>query len=340
MRRFGLLASALSAALVLAGCGSPKEEVNVYSARKEALIKPLLDRYTEQTGVTVNLITGSADALVERMKAEGEHSPADLLVTVDAGRLYRAQQEDLLAPTRSDELDRQVPPALREPEGPWFGLSVRGRVIVYAPDRVDPANLSTYEALADEQWADRICIRSSDNIYNQSLVASLIAHDGEAATQQWAEGLVANMARDPVGGDRDQIKAVAAGECDLAVVNTYYLGMMQAAEDAATRDIGNRMAVFWPNQDSRGAHVNISGAGVATNAPNPDKAVELLEFLVSDESQQWYAETNHEYPVRPGVPVSERLRSWGEFKQDDLPLVKLGELNAEAVKVMDRAGWK
>lgn len=340
MRRFGLLVSLLVAALITTGCGTQTDEVNVYSARKEALIKPLLDRFSEQTGTTVNLITGSADALVERMKAEGEHSPADVLVTVDAGRLYRAQEEGLLAATSSQELDRQVPPALREPEGRWFGLSVRGRVIVYAPDRVDPANLSTYEALADEQWADRICIRSSDNIYNQSLVASLIAHDGEQATREWAEGLVANMARDPVGGDRDQIKAVAAGDCDLAVVNTYYLGMMQADQDDETRDIAHRVRVFWPNQDGRGIHVNISGAGVTTNAPNPDNAQKLLEFLVSDESQQWYAETNHEYPVRPGVPASELLQSWGEFKQDDLPLVKLGERNADAVKVMDQAGWK
>ena len=340
MRRLGLLVALLTATLITTGCGTQTDEVNVYSARKEALIKPLLDRFSEQTGITVNLITGSADALVERLKAEGEHSPADLLITVDAGRLYRAQQEGLLATTSSDELDRQVPPALREPEGRWFGLSVRGRVIVYAPDRVDPANLSTYEALADPQWAGRICIRSSDNIYNQSLVASLIAHDGEPATRQWAEGLVANMARDPVGGDRDQIKAVAAGDCDLAVVNTYYLGMMQADQDAETRDIAHRVRVFWPNQDGRGIHINISGAGITANAPNPDNAQKLLEFLVSDESQRWYAETNHEYPVRPGVATSELLQSWGDFKQDDLPLVKLGELNADAVKVMDQAGWK
>ncbi len=339
MRRLSVLFS-LMAALVVTGCSSQSEEVNVYSARKEALIKPLLDRFTSETGITVNLITGSADALVERMKAEGEHSPADVLITTDAGRLYRAQQENQLATTDSDTLTKQVPAALRDPAGHWYGLSVRARVVVYAPDRVDPSELSTYEALADEQWDGRICIRSSDNIYNQSLTASLIAHNGEADTEQWAEGLVANMARDPVGGDRDQIKALAAGECDLAVVNTYYLGMMQGGDDADSREIANQVAVFWPNQDGRGAHINISGAGVAANAPNPDNAVRLIEFLVNDESQQWYAETNYEYPVRADVPVSDLLQEWGEFKQDGLPLIKLGELNADAVKLMDRAGWK
>jgi len=339
MRRLSVLFSLLTA-LVVTGCSSQSEEVNVYSARKEALIKPLLDRFTSETGIAVNLITGKADALVERMKAEGEHSPADVLITTDAGRLYRAQQEQQLAAVDSDVLSEQVPAALRDPDGYWYGLSVRARVVVYAPDRVDPSALSTYEALADEQWRDRICIRSSDNIYNQSLTASLIAHNGETETEQWARDLVANMARDPVGGDRDQIKALAAGECDLAVVNTYYLGMMQAADDAGTREIADQVQVFWPNQDGRGAHVNISGAGVAANAPHPENAVRLIEFLVSDESQQWYAETNHEYPVRADVPVSDLLQEWGEFKQDELPLVKLGELNGDAVKVMDRAGWK
>lgn len=340
MRRPGVLVSLLIAVLTLTGCSSQSDEVNVYSARKEALIKPLLDQFSEQSGLTVNLITGGADALIERMKAEGEHSPADVLVTVDAGRLYRAQQEGLLVPVSSDELAQQVPPALREPDGHWFGLSMRARVIVYAPDRVDPAELSTYEALADEKWAGRICIRSSDNIYNQSLVASLLAHHGEPAVREWAEGLVTNMARDPVGGDRDQIKAVAAGECDLAVVNSYYLAGMQAGGDAEARDIAGRVAVFWPNQGNRGVHVNVSGAGVASHAPNPDNALALLEFLVSDDSQRWYAQANQEFPVRPGVPPSELLQSWGEFKQDDLNLLRLGELNADAVKVMDQVGWK
>jgi iron(III) transport system substrate-binding protein len=339
MHRVSILFS-LVLALVITGCGSQSEEVNVYSARQEALIKPLLDRFTEETGINVNLITGSADTLVERMKSEGEHSPADLLITVDAGRLYRAHQEGQLATLDDDVLEERVPENLRDPQGRWFGLSVRARVIMFNPATVDASELSSYEALADEQWDGRICIRSADNIYNQSLVASLIAHNGEQATQAWAEGLVNNMARDPVGGDRDQIKALAAGECDLAVTNTYYLARMLQNDDDAIRAQAQAAKVFWPNQQDRGAHINISGAGLATNAPNRDHAIQLLRFLVNDESQRWYAEVNNEYPVRQDTPVSDVLESWGEFKRDPLPLVKLGELNAEAVRIMDRAGWK
>ena len=339
MRRLSVLFS-LMAALVVTGCSSQSEEVNVYSARKEALIKPLLDRFTSETGITVNLITGSADALVERMKAEGEHSPADVLITTDAGRLYRAQQEGQLATTESDTLAEQVPEALRDPEGHWYGLSVRARVVVYAPDRVDPSELSTYEALADEKWDDRICIRSSDNIYNQSLTASLIAHNGEADTEQWAEGLVSNMARDPVGGDRDQIKALAAGECDIAVVNTYYLGMMQGGDDADAREIAEQVAVVWPNQDGRGAHVNISGIAVTKSAKHTEDAIRLIEYLASDAAQKIYAEVVHEYPIRDGIPRSNTVGAWGAFKADDLPLAEFAAHQSEALRIFDQAGWR
>lgn len=318
----------------------PQGEVNVYSARKEALIKPLLERFTEDTGTEVNLITGGADALIARMESEGEHSPADLLLTVDAGRLYRARQAQLLQPVDSAVLDKAVPDQYQHPDGLWHGLSVRSRVLVVAPDRVPADAPSRYEDLADERWEGRICIRSSDNIYNQSLVASLIAHNGEEATEEWARGLVANMARSPQGGDRDQILAVANGACDIAVVNTYYLAMMRNSEDDHQREAARKVALRWPNQDDRGAHVNISGAGVARHAPHPDEARALLEFLVGDEAQQWYADVNNEYPVKPGVAYSETLRKWGEFDADELPLVQLGENNSEAVRLMDRAGWQ
>ena len=335
---------------LLAGCDQPgpetdngeaaAKEVNVYSARKEALIRPLLDRFTEKTGTEVNLITGGADALIERMESEGEHSPADLLLTVDAGRLYRARQADLLQKTDSETLRNAVPEQYRHPEGYWHGLSVRSRVLVVAPDRV-PANApSRYADLADERWQDRICIRSSNNIYNQSLVASLIAHKGEEATEQWARGLVENMARSPQGGDRDQILAVANDLCDIAVVNTYYLAMMHNSDDQTQREAADQVALRWPNQNDRGAHVNISGAGVARHAPHPEQARALLEFLVNDESQQWYAEVNNEYPVKEDVAISETLREWGDYKADDLPLVRLGENNDKAVRLMDRAGWQ
>jgi iron(III) transport system substrate-binding protein len=316
------------------------DKVNVYSARKESLIEPLLDRFTEATGIQVNLITSSADALITRMKSEGEYSPADLLLTVDAGRLYRAREAGLLQPVDTKTLRQAVPEQYRHPEGHWYGLSVRSRVLVVAPDRVPADRPARYEDLANKRWRDRICIRSSDNIYNQSLVASLIAHDGKQATEQWASGVVNNFARSPQGGDRDQILAVAHGVCDIAVVNTYYLAMMRNSDQADQREAARSVALRWPNQGDRGAHVNISGAGVAKHAPHPGAARKLLEFLVNDESQQWYAEVNNEYPVKDGVPVSETLKKWGDFQADDLPLVKLGQLNEQAVRVMDRAGWQ
>lgn len=316
------------------------EVVNVYSARKEELIKPLLERFSRESGIQVNLVTGKADALITRLKSEGRNSPADLLITVDAGRLHRAKELGLFQPVHSEALEKAVPAAYRDPEGTWYGLSLRARPIMYAKDRVKPEQLSTYEALADPQWKGRICIRSSDNIYNQSLVASLVAHLGEGKTEEWARGLVANMARPPQGGDRDQIKAAAAGVCDIAIANTYYLGGMLNDADPSQREAAGKVAVFWPNQQGRGAHVNVSGAGVTVAAPNKENAIRLLEYLVTKHAQRWYAEVNYEYPVRPGVPWSKTLESWGRFKADELNMAKLGEYNDEAVRLMDRAGWK
>ncbi|MDZ7828844.1 MAG: Fe(3+) ABC transporter substrate-binding protein [Halofilum sp. (in: g-proteobacteria)] len=318
------------------------EQVNLYSARKEALIKPLLDRFTERTGIEVNLVTGSADALIKRLEVEGRNTPADMLITVDAGRLYRAQQAELFRAVESDVLNDRVPAHLRHDDNEWFGLSQRARVIAYSTDRVSPDDLSTYLALGDDRWDDRICIRSSDNIYNQSLLASMIAAHGEKRAAEWAGDVVDNMARRPQGGDRDQIMAVAAGVCDLAVVNTYYYGRMQGEDaQADQREAASQVALFFPNQDGRGAHVNVSGAGVTKHGSNPENAVRLLEYLVSDEAQQWYAQVNYEYPVVPGAEVSEAVRSWGyPFKQDRLPLTRLGELNATAVRVFDRVGWR
>lgn len=315
-------------------------EVNLYSARKEALIKPLLDRFSAETGIEVNLVTGKDDALLERLKSEGANSPADLFITADAGRLHRAKVAGVLQAVASETLDAAIPAHLRDPDGQWFGLSQRARPIFYALDRVKPEALSTYEDLADPKWKGRICIRSSDNIYNQSLVASMIASDGEAATEEWAKGFVANFAQPPQGGDRDQIKAAAAGVCDVAVANTYYYGMMLNGNDEAQREAAAKVAIFWPNQDGRGTHVNVSGVGLTVAAKNRDNAVKLMEFLVSPESQEWYASVNHEYPVREGVNWSETLDSWGEFKADTLNLSKLGEYNPAAVMLMDRAGWR
>ncbi len=315
-------------------------EVNLYSARKEALIKPLLDQFTERTGVTVNLVTGKADALLQRLTSEGDNTPADLLITTDAGRLHRAKEAGVLQPVASAALDAAVPEQYRDADDQWYGLSVRARVMMIAPDRVDESKLKSYQDLANEEWKGRICIRSSNNIYNQSLIASMIAHQGEEQTEAWAKGLVENFARPPAGGDRDQIKGVAVGQCDIAVANTYYLGGMLTGSDETQRAMAQEVKVIWPNQESTGAHVNVSGAGVVKAAKNKENAIKLLEFLVSDEAQKWYAEENSEYPVKAGVGISDLLKSWGEFKADDLAMDKLGELNDEAVRLMDRAGWR
>ena len=316
------------------------DEVNVYSGRKEALIKPALDRFTEETGVRVNLVTGKADALIKRLELEGERSPADLLLTVDAGRLHRARAQGLLQAVNSAELSETVPESYRDPDGYWYGLSIRARVIVYSRKNVNPLQLSTYEALVDPVWHKQLCVRSSSNIYNQSLVASILAHHGEAETEKWIEELVGNFARNPKGGDRDQIKAVAAGQCKLALVNTYYLaGMLGSKLDAET-DAASKVALFWPNQNDRGAHVNISGAGVTKSARHRENAVRLLEYLVSVPAQEWYGKANNEFPVRAGVAGGEILQSWGPFRADSLSLVVLGENNQAAVRAMDRAGWK
>ncbi len=316
-------------------------EVNIYSARKENLIKPLLDQFSAETGIKTNLITASADKLLTRMINEGRNTPADILITVDAGRLHRARLAGVLQPIEGEVIERIVPSNLRDSDNFWIGLSQRARVIFYAKDRVDPAQLSTYEDLAHKKWKKRICIRSSDNIYNQSLVASMIAANGEAAAQQWSHSLVGNLARPPKGGDRDQIKAAAAGQCDIAIANTYYYArMLENKKDSAQLEAAQKMAIFWPNQQGRGAHVNISGAGISKYSRNRDSAIQLLEFLVSPAVQAWYANANYEYPVNAKVKPEGLIASWGTFKADSINLSKLGELNAEAVKTMDRAGWK
>lgn len=333
----------ITLAILVASLAAPAfadGEVNVYSSRKEQLIKPLFDKFTESTGIKVNLVTGKDDALLERLKLEGENTPADLLMTADAGRLHRAVEMGLTQPVESETLKKDIPATLRDPANQWFGLTSRARPIFYVKDKVKPEELSTYEALTDEKWKGRICVRSSDNIYNQSMLGSMIAVNGVEKTQAWAEGFVRNFARPPEGGDRDQIKAAAAGQCDIALSNTYYYGQMLTGEEAEDKAAAEKVAIFWPNQQDRGVHVNISGAAVTKVAKNKDNAVKLMEFLVSDESQKWYAEANQEYPVKAGVAASEMLKSWGEFKADSVNLGELGKNNAEAVKIMDKAGWK
>lgn len=325
---------------LLASANVLAEEVNVYSAREEQLIKPLLDAFSKDTGIKVNLVTGDDDPLLERLKREGANSPADVLITADAGRLYRATQNGSLQAIQSAKLNQAVPANLRDPENRWFGLTYRARVIFYNKDKVKPNELSTYEALADPQWQGRVCVRSSNSIYNQSLLASMIKADGAAQAENWAKGLVNNFARAPAGGDRDQIKAVAAGQCDVALANTYYYAQMLYGKDAAQKAAASKVGLFWPNQNNRGTHINISGAGVTTSAKNKENAIKLLEYMVLDDAQRWYSSTNGEFPVKPGITASPELQSWGNFKRDPVNLSVLGKNNAQAVMLMDKAGWQ
>lgn len=318
---------------------SAHEELNVYSARKEAYIKPLLDQFAAQHNIEVNLVTDKADTLIERLRKEGKNTPADVLITTDAGRLFRAQKADLFQPITKTEINQRVPTQYQDPNGLWIGLSVRARVIVYHADRVSTEDLSSYEDLADPKWRNRICVRSSNNIYNQSLVASMIAQTNMDDTLGWANAFVANFARKPQGGDRDQIKAIAAGQCDIAVVNSYYYGNMINGTEEEKTAVKN-VQLFWPNQADRGTHVNISGIGITQYAHNTKLANQLVQFLLSKEAQQWYGDVNLEYPVIADVEINSLLKSWGPFKADSLALNKLGELNASAVILMDRAKWR
>lgn len=334
---------ACAAALALAGLAGPalaQGVVNVYSSRHYDTDLALYDTFTEQTGITVNIIEGSGDELIERILAEGANSPADILMTVDAGRLWRAEEAGLFQPVESAILSERVPEHLRHPDGLWFGLSKRARVIYYNLANGAPEGLDTYEDLADPAYADMVCIRSSSNIYNQSLLASIIAADGEAAAEAWAAGVVANFARPPEGTDTSQIRAVAAGECQLAVANTYYLGRLLASDDEADRAVGEQIGVIFPNQDGRGTHVNISGAGVVVTAPHRDNAIAFLEYLTSESAQRLFAEGNNEYPVVADMPVSGPIARFGTFVEDTVNASVLGENNPLAVQIFDRVGWQ
>ncbi len=324
----GLVATALAGPPV-----SAADEVVVYSARKEHLIKPLFDRYTQKTGVKIEYITDNAGPLLQRLIAEGKRTPADILMTVDAGNLWHAAEKGTLAELESPALERNVPTHLRDPNERWFGLSVRARTIVYNTDRVAPGELSTYEDLADPKWQGRLCLRTSKKVYNQSLVATLIARHGEELTQKVVAGWVDNLAVAPFSNDTKALQAVAAGRCDVTIVNTYYFGRLMLEEPAL------KLALFWPNQESSGVHVNVSGAGVTAHAKHPEAARKLLEWLSSEEAQALLAELNMEYPVNPNVQPDPVVAAWGPFKADQLNVAEAGRLQADAIRLMDRAGY-
>ncbi len=314
-------------------------EVNIYSARHYPADEQLFARFTEETGIAVNQIKGTGSELMERIKLEGEQSPCDLFVTVDAGNLWRAQDQGIYQPVSSPELEQHIPANLREPSGLWFSFAKRARVFVYDTAKVKAEDLSTYEDLASDKWKGRVLIRSSNNIYNQSLVASMIHNDGVEKAQAWCNGIVANMARAPKGGDIDQINALVAGEGDIAVSNTYYFARLLSGDDDALKEKLAKCKIFFPNQGTRGTHVNVSGAGVAKYSPNKDNAIKFLEFMISPEAQAIFAGANFEYPVRDGAEQAAVIASWGDFKEDEINVVELGRNNAEAVMLMDRAGW-
>ncbi len=311
-----------------------ESRVVVYTSRQSHLIEPLFERFTESTGIQVDYITDSEAPLIERLAAEGDRTQADVFMTVDAGNLWFATQREVLQPLDSSALAEAVPENLRDPDGHWFGLSIRARAIVYHPDRVDPEELSTYQALADEKWDDRLCLRTSRKVYNQSLVAMLIEHLGTEEAEQVVSGWVDNLAVPPFSSDTQMIQAVGAGRCDVGIANSYYLGRLQRDDEDYP------VAIYWPNQETSGVHVNISGAGMTRHAPRPGNARKLIEWLASEAAQEEFASLNMEYPVLDGVELDPVVAAWGEFRHDPTNLAVAGERQSEAVRLMDRVGYR
>ena len=333
---------------VLISCGENKKqevstneskEITIYTHRHYDSDKTIFANFEKETGIKVNVVKANADELLQKLEAEGKQSPADVLLTIDAGRLVRAKQKDLLQAAQSEIIEKSVPENLRDGENFWFSLTKRARIIVYDKNKVNPEDLSTYEDLTNPKWNGKVLIRSSSNIYNQSLLASIIANNGQDSAKQWAAGLVQNMARVPKGNDRDQVKAILAGEGEIGIINTYYLGKLINSKDSLEVEAGNSVGVFFLNQEDRGAHINVSGIGVAKYAPNKEYAIKFIEYLVSKDVQEIFAKANYEYPVNKEASASELLKSWGDFKEDDLPLSKLGELNKDAVIIFDEVAW-
>lgn len=313
-------------------------EVNLYSSRHYDTDLALYEDFTRDTGIQVNRIEAGADALIERIQSEGEFSPADLLITVDAGRLWRAEEAGILAPVESDLLTARLPDYLRHPDGLWFGLSTRARVIIYNKAAGEPEGIETYADLTDPSLRNSICMRSSSNIYNISLLSSIIANDGAEAAESWARGIVANFARSPQGNDTAQIEAVASGECRISIVNSYYLARY-AADDAENPEILDAIGVIFPNQDSNGTHINISGAGLIKTAPNRENAIRFLEYLTEESAQRYFANGNNEYPAVADVQAASAVESLGEFIPDTLNAAEIGKNQPQAVQIFDRAGW-
>lgn len=329
----------LAAVVIACNPATKKEaaskELNIYSQRHYDVDKTVFDLFTEKTGIKVNVVQAGADELITRLEQEGANSLADLFFTVDAARLNRAKQLDLLQTAETN-----ANPAFSDPENFWHGITYRARVIAYDKEKVDPSELSTYEDLANEKWAGKILVRSSTSGYNQSLLASILFASDEATAEAWATGVVKNMARDPEGGDRDQVKAIAAGVGEIAITNTYYVGLLLNSTNPEEVKVGESVGIFFPNQDGRGTHVNVSGIGVTKNAPNKANALTFIEFLLSDEVQTLYANTSFEYPTSASVQPHPSVAAWGTFKADGLGFAKDKSYTDQSVLIFDRAGWK
>jgi iron(III) transport system substrate-binding protein len=332
------LAVALAALAGLAPGALAQGEVNIYSYRQPQLIDPLLRAFTDKTGIKANVVYAAA-GLNERLEAEGRNSPADLLFTVDAGRLSEAKDAGLTQPVESAVLAGAIPVQFRDPDKHWFGLTMRGRVVYASRERVKQDSI-TYEELADPKWKGKLCIRSGQHVYNTSLIATIIAHKGEALAEQWLNGVKNNLAHKPAGGDREQARDIASGKCDLALGNTYYMALMMTNEKVPEqKKWAAAIKLLFPNAGDRGTHVNISGMAMARHAPNRANALKLMEFLASDAAQKIYATANNEYPVNPKVPPSAIVQSWGALKADPLPLENIGKYRRRASELVDKVNF-
>ena len=342
MRRIHLILYTVAGiAITMQGCTwGYRNEVNIYSHRHYPSDDKLFEEFTAKTGIKVNVVKATADQLIQRLEQEGENTPADLLITIDAGRLYRAKEKGLLQPIQSAVLDSNLNPALNDKDHYWYAFTYRARIIAYNKEKVNPADISTYNSLADPKWKGKILVQTSDNLYNQSLLASIIAHDGAEKAEEWAKAIVNNMSRRPQGNEVDQVKAMEAGVGDVAIVNSYYVARLLNSTEGTEKADAQKVGVVFPNQDSYGTHFNISGIGLAKYCHHKANAIKLLEFLSEKKAQSDFTNMNYEYPASPKVEPNATLKAWGDFKKDTLNLIQLGIHNADAVKIFDEAGWK
>lgn len=331
--------------LIITSCSSKKEEineVNLYSQRHYSVDEIQYKNFEKLTGIKVNVVKANADELIERLKNEGENSPADLFITVDAGKLFKARESGLLQKLTSEVIEKNVKEELMDPDGYWTPITYRARILVYSKDRVKKSDLSTYEDLINSKWKNKLLARSSSNAYNQALMSSLVANLGSENAAKWSKGVVSNFARDPKGSDRDQVRAIAAGQGDVAIVNSYYLGILLSSDKDQDVAAGNSVEIFFPNQgdNDRGSHINVSAIGLTKNSPNRENAIRLIEYLTSVEAQEVYVNNSYEYPVNTKVEPADVVKNWGGFKVDKLNLNKLGEFREQAIKIFDSTGWK